>query len=217
MKFKLILVTVLAFGSIAHAQGFLSNLSVGAGFQGVFPGSTFTKSLAEANQPANTQATTKSLGIVIDGRYDFGSHSALDLSLTINRDSEIFYEGEGGALTRVQTNNAEMIASYVVRLPSTEKLKPYALIGGGMVRFSPNGTNYTTGDTTLPSTQMKPAFAYGFGTDFRLSDNFDLRLQYRGLIRSDPDFGLLNNANSPFGTGLKTHVAEPSLQVVYHF
>ncbi len=212
MKAKLLVITVLALGCMAHAQGFASNLSIGAGFEGIFPAATFNKSAAEISSTnATTQDTTKSVGAVADARYDFGHHSALDLSVTVNRNTELF-EGATQDLTRVQTNNAEIIGSYIFRLPSTEKVKPYALVGGGMVRFSPN-SNFTT---QTPSTQMKPTFAYGFGFDFKASAHWTVRAQIRDLIRGDPDFKLLSAAE-PFGTGLKTHVPEPAILLVYHF
>jgi opacity protein-like surface antigen len=212
LKLKLILITVLAFGSIAYAQGFKSNLSIGAGFEGIFPAATFTKSAAEASfYTANTQSTTNAVGAVADARYDFGRHSAVDFAFTVNRSSELFYNGGYQVLTRVQSNNFELIGTYIFRLPSNEHVKPYALFGGGIVRFSPNN-DFTTGGT--PSADMKPAFAYGFGTDFPMKQHWALRLQYRGLLRGDPDFKL---SSEPFGTGLKTNVAEPSVQLVYHF
>jgi opacity protein-like surface antigen len=214
LKLKLILIAVLAFGSMAHAQGFASHLSVGAGFEGIFPASTFTKSLAETNQNPNTQATTNSVGAVVDVRYDFGHHSAVDLALTLNRSTELFYWASQYNVSRIQSNNGEMIGSYIFRLPSKEFVKPYFLLGGGMVRFSPNNNSYNTG---VPSTDTKIAFAYGFGSDFKVSDHWGLRLQYRGLLRGDPDFKLLNNASNSFGTGVKAHVPEPSIQIVYHF
>ncbi len=105
MKLKLILVTVLALGSLAHAQGFLSNLSIGAGFQGIFPAATTTKGPSNLSGFPNTQSTSNSIGIVADGRYDFGRHSALDFSVTVNRNSEIFFNGETQNTDRVQTNN----------------------------------------------------------------------------------------------------------------
>jgi len=212
LKLKLLLITVLAFGSMAQAQGFISHFSVGAGLEGIFPGATYTKSVAETSgsTSASTQDTTQSVGVVVDARYEFGHHSALDFSFTLNRNSEI-YEDPTQALSHVQTNNGELIGSYIVRLPSNEKLKPYVLIGGGMVRFSPNN-NFTV-DNGTPSVETKPAFAYGFGTDFKLSERWAIRAQYRGLVRSDPDFKL----TGIFGTGLKTNVAEPSLAIVYHF
>lgn len=214
MKHKLILITVLALGSMAHAQGFLSNLSLGAGVQGVVPSSTFTRSLAEANSPnVGTQAASNSAAGVGDVRYDFGRHSAFDISVSVYRSSQYYYPSTQ-FLNWVQSNNVEFIGSYIIRLPSKERLKPYALIGGGMVRFSPNN-NFSTG--IAPSSQTKPAFAYGFGTDIKMSDHLALRLQYRGLVMSEPSFGLAENDPNGFGTGLKMHVVEPSLAVIYHF
>jgi opacity protein-like surface antigen len=212
LKLKLLLITVLALGGMAQAQGFLSNLSVGAGFEGIFPAATFTKSAAESSAGFNgsTQDTTKSVGVVADARYEFGHHSALDFSVTLNRNSEIFELPNAAGLDFVQTNNAEMIATYIVRLPSNEKLKPYVLVGGGLVRFSPNN-NFSTG--LIPSSETKPAFAYGFGTDLKLSERWALRLQYRGLVRGEPDFKLAGS----FGTGLKSNVSEPSMALVFHF
>jgi opacity protein-like surface antigen len=217
LKLKLVLITVLAFGSMAHAQGIVSNLSVGLGFEGIFPASTFTKALAESNAAENTQTTTTSVGAVADVRYDFGRHSAVGVALTLNRSTEIFFNSNGNSsLTRVKTNNGELIGTYIFRLPANERVKPYAMFGGGMVRFSPVNGGFTTGGT--PQTEMKPAFAYGFGTDLKVSDHFAVRLQYRGLLRADPDFKLSSSdLTNTFGTGLRTHVPEPSIQLVYHF
>ena len=211
MKAKLILITVLALGSVAHAQGFVSHISIGLGLQGIFPGSTFDKSTVLTSGLPSTQSTTNSVGAVGDLRFDFGHHSAFDIAVTVNRNSELFFNASNSLFTRVQTNNAEIIGTFVFRLPSNEHVKPYAMIGGGTVRFSPNSAFNTSG---VPAVDMKPAFAYGFGTDFPFGDHLALRLQYRGLVRSEPDFKL---AAEPFGTGLKTHVAEPSIQIVYHF
>ncbi len=213
MKAKLILITVMALGAMAQAQGFASHISLGVGLQGIFPASTFNND--EVNHTSSTQSTTNSVGAIGSLRVDFGHHSALDLSVTVNRNTERFWNsgsfGSGGFLTRVQTNNAEIIASYIFRLPSSDHVKPYALIGGGAVRFSPNDAFTTAG---VPQVDTKPAFAYGFGFDFPFGDHLALRLQYRGLVRSSPDFKL---SAEPFGTGLKTHVPEPSVLMVYHF
>ncbi len=215
MKLKLILVTVLAFGSMAHAQGIVSNLSIGVGFQGIFPSATFNKSQLAPTGFASTQASTNSVGATADARYDFGRHSAVGLAFTVNRASELFFNGSTQNNSHVQTNNAEFIGTYIFRLPSNERVKPYAMFGGGMVRFSPNN-NFSTGGT--PQVDTKAAFAYGFGTDFKVSERFSIRLQYRGLLRSDPDFKLTSSdPTATFGTSLRSHVAEPSIQVVYHF
>jgi opacity protein-like surface antigen len=157
---------------------------------------------------------------VVDARYDFGRHSAVGFAATVNRNSELFYNGASassqfGFLEHVQTNNLEMIGTYIFRLPSNERVKPYAMFGGGMVRFSPNN-DFNTG--AVPSTTTKAAFAYGFGTDLTLTGHWAIRLQYRGLVRPAPDFKLSStNVNETFGTSLRSHVPEPSIQLVYHF
>jgi opacity protein-like surface antigen len=217
LKLKLILVSVLAFGSLAHAQGFMSNLSIGVGLEGIFPAATFTRAVTVANFTAGgTQSTTNSVGIVVDARYDFGHHSALGVAGTINRNSEVFYNNDGQGIARIKTNDGEIIGSYIFRLPVNERVKPYAMFGGGMVLFSPVSGQFQS--TGTPQTEFKPAFSYGFGTDLKVSDHLAVRLQYRGLVRVEPDFKLTSSDPSVnFGTGLRTHVPEPSIQLVYHF
>lgn len=212
-KFTLI-IFVLALASMAHAQGALSNLSIGAGFQGIFPGATYDKTPYLAGSYPTSQGTSKSVGAIGDLRYDFGRHSAVGFAFTINRDTE-YFSNSYGTTYHVQSNNGEMIGTYIFRLPSTERFKPFAMVGGGMVRFAPNNDS-NTGNQPSPNT--KAAFAYGFGSDYRFSDHWGVRLQYRGLVRSEPDFKLATtDVQNTFGTNLKTHVAEPSIQVVYHF
>jgi opacity protein-like surface antigen len=212
LKLKLTLIAILfAFASMAYAQGPLSNLSIGVGLQGVFPAATFDKTSSNEGSPYPTvQSSSKSVGYTVDGRYNFGRHSALDLSVTWNRNTEYYGNSEGNVY-HVQTNNGEGIVSYIARLPSTERLKPFALVGGGLVRFSPND-DYSV-NAGSPQTTTKAAFAYGFGSDVRISDSWGIRMQYRGLLRSAPDFKI----PSIFGTGLKSHVVEPSIQLLYHF
>lgn len=215
MKFKLILVTILAFGAMAQAQGFMSNVSVGVGVEGIFPGSTFQRTTAENTfgGTSGTEGTSNSVGIVGDARYEFGRHSALGFSFTANRSTSVYNAvlSDFSSVTYVQSNNFEMIGNYIFRLPSTERFKPYALIGGGIVHFSPTNS-FDTGGT--PQGDSKAAFAYGFGSDFKMNDMWAIRVQYRGLLRTDPDFKL---SSLPFGTGLKANVPEPSVMLVYHF
>jgi opacity protein-like surface antigen len=108
-----------------------------------------------------------------------------------------------------------MIGSYIFRMPANEHVKPFAMFGGGMVRFSPNNDNNAAG---IPSAVTKPGFVYGFGSDFKFSDHWGFRLQYRGLVRTSPDYKLSSSdPTNTFGTGLKSNIAEPSIQLVYHF
>jgi len=214
LKLKLVFITVLALGCMAHAQGFMSNVSIGIGAEGIFPAATITKGTSNITGFPTTQSSTNAIGGVADARYDFGRHSAIEASFTVNRNSELFFNAYQ-TVYRVQTNNLEMIGNYIFRLPSNERVKPYALFGGGLVRFGPNNDFNTAG---TPGSQMKVAFDYGFGTDFKINDHWALRAQYRGLVRTSPDFKLTSSDPTVnFGTALKAHVPEPSLQLVYHF
>jgi len=217
LKRSLIFVTVLALGGLAQAQGFGSRISLAAGIEGIFPGSTFTREEANLSNGLNaaSQSTTNSVGGVGTVRFDFGEHSAFDFSVTFNRSSEvseIISGGSGQFPTRVQSNNIEFIGTYVYRLPSTERFHPYFLVGGGMVHFRPLDDGFTTAG--VPSSMTKGAFAYGFGADVMFGDSWGMRLQYRGLLRGQPDFGL---ESEPFGTQLNVNIPEPSVQVFYHF
>ncbi len=104
-----------------------------------------------------------------------------------------------------------MIGTYLFRLPSNEHVKPYAIFGGGMVRFSPN-SDYTTGITprrirSQPSpTDLEPTFRSIHTGPYACS----IVACFAAIL----DFKL---SSEPFGTGLKTHVPEPSIQLVYHF
>ena len=55
------------------------------------------------------------------------------------------------------------------------------------------------------STQSRPAFVYGGGSDYALSKGISLRLEYRGLVYLAPDMGF-----SSVSTGIVTHSAQPS-------
>jgi opacity protein-like surface antigen len=216
LRRTLILITVLALGGLAQAQGILSRLSIALGGEGIIPASTTIKDSNGLN--STTQTTKKSVGAIASARIDFGSHSAFDFSVTANRSSETsskIVSGVPALPNYIKSNNLEFIGSYVFRLPSTERFHPYFLVGGGMVRFSPIDNGFST--SVVPQSQTKGAFAYGFGADMNLNDSWGIRLQYRGLVRGAPDFGLLNSTVSPFGTGAQTHVIEPTIQVVYHF
>ena len=208
------IVVVVALAGMAQAQGVMSNVSIGVGLQGVFAGSTYTKSTLNLGEYPTTQSTTNSVGALVDARYDFGRHSALGLAFTLNRNTE-YFSNSYGTTYKVQTNNGEVIGTYIFRLPSNERVKPYAAFGGGLIRFNPNNNNNTG---TNPSSSTKMAFAYGFGTDLKFNDKWAIRLAYRGLVRTSPNFKVsTSDPTETFGTNLKTHVAEPSIQLVYHF
>jgi len=60
--------------------------------------------------------------------------------------------------------------------------------------------------------QTKPAFVYGGGLDWKLTNSISFRAEYRGLVYNQPDFGL-----SSLNSGAIAHTAQPSAGLVFRF
>jgi opacity protein-like surface antigen len=87
------------------------------------------------------------------------------------------------------------------------------LLGGGALVFNP--TNTLIGGNPQEQEglrQTRPAVLYGGGVDYHLISFLALRLQYRGLFYSPPDFWLPG-----LFTGGRGHLAEPVVGLVVRF
>jgi opacity protein-like surface antigen len=114
---------------------------------------------------------------------------------------------------RIPAHITEYTGSFVVTPFRHGKWEPFFLVGAGVLRFDPQSVIINGTPTTVALfRQTKPTFSYGFGTDYRIRGPLGLRVQYRGLFYSPPDFkigGLLTEG--------KGHLAEPSIGVVFKF
>lgn len=114
---------------------------------------------------------------------------------------------------RIPTNITEYTGSVVVTPFRHGKWEPFFLVGAGILRFNPQSVIINGTPTAVALFQQtKPAFSYGFGTDYRIRGPLGLRVQYRGLFYSPPDFKI-----SGLVTEGKGHLAEPSIGVVFKF
>jgi opacity protein-like surface antigen len=69
------------------------------------------------------------------------------------------------------------------------KFSPYVLAGGGdSMIFHPTGNIGTF--VLVVGTQAKGTFLYGGGADYALTTHFSLRVEYRGFVYKDSDFGV---------------------------
>jgi hypothetical protein len=96
---------------------------------------------------------------------------------------------------------------------SIRNLHPFVLVGGGVLVFGPSNTFINGTGTAIGAVrQIQPAILYGAGVDYPFLDRFALRLQYRGLFYQPPNFkvGFLTLSGH-------THLAEPSIGVVFNF
>jgi opacity protein-like surface antigen len=95
----------------------------------------------------------------------------------------------------------------------TKRFKPFLLVGGGVLVFNPDNTLIAGSPQSLEGVrQTRPAVLYGGGVDYHLISMFALRLQYRGLFYSPPDFQLPG-----LFTGGRGHFAEPTVGIVARF
>lgn len=139
--------------------------------------------------------------------HSFATHSAVQLNYGF-LEHQNFGLSDGSALA--QANAHELTAAYMLKLPRG-KFVPFFTVGGGALIFSPN-SNYFLSSTDTPSTQAKAAFLYGAGFDYNVSKNIAFRMQYRGLTFKTPDLSTVD-----LNTGTTSHIAEPSVGVVFHF
>jgi hypothetical protein len=130
------------------------------------------------------------------------------------------------------TNISEYSFAYMFTPFHKGRFEPFLLAGVGPLRFSPRSTwvdlpplpgnipdNIQVNLHAAKQTQL--AFLYGFGLDYRLPrfTQFAVRMQYRGFLYKAPDFKIDASSGSSvsFFTGARSHIAEPSVGLVFRF
>jgi opacity protein-like surface antigen len=102
--------------------------------------------------------------------------------------------------------NAHEVAGAWVPSVAIANLRPFAVLGGGLVFDVPSSGQASTSTTT------KAVFVYGAGLDWGLLPHLGLRFQYRGNLYSAPDVTKLYTS-----TGVFTHTAEPMIGAYFRF
>ena len=179
--------------SLAFAQEMKHEVTVqGSGF--------FTK---ETTGGAITHNPTNSAGFMVGFRYN------LNRWLGIEGDYDYFSNSQkyssSSASSVVQTNVHALTSVAVVKIPTSFKLQPYVLAGGGIMVFDPRNTNGVDSQTT-------GTFVYGGGADYSLTKHFAARAQYRGFVYKTPDFSVASLRTDKY-----THSAVPSAGLVFKF
>lgn len=187
----------LVLSMTAVAQETRSELSLeGTGF--------FTKS---SNGNGIENQATETEGLLVGYRYNINRWLAAEANYGYDRNTQLYF---GSAPARIQTNIHQITGSAVVKLPSFARLQPFVLAGGGALVFDPTGN---AGGFFAGATQeTKGAFLYGGGVDYRLTNHFAVRAEYRGLVYKAPSFNLVN-----LNTDSWTHIAQPSAGIVFSF
>ncbi len=182
----------------ATAQEAKSQIGVqGAGF--------FTSSL---NANGTEYSATESAGVIGTYRRHLNHWISVEAGYGYSRNTQKY--GVSSEAFRIQTGINQLTAAFVFGLPSTARIKPYFLMGGGGMVFTPSGNEENS--LSGAQTQTKGAFMYGLGVDYGISKRLSLRAEYRGLVYGTPTFGF-----GALTTDSITQTAEPSVGVAYRF
>jgi opacity protein-like surface antigen len=196
--------SLLSISAIAvHAQ-----IGVDVGLSGA---GVFTKTTNSSTSGISDSAT-KSAAVIGTIGYHFKPRHGVQLNFGHTKNSQIFSVPPD--TYRVMTGITEFTGAYVFTPFPDAKWEPFLLAGGGGLRFSVGKTYIDTIQGSFGTTgQTSLAFLYGAGVDYRIFSHLGLRLQYRGLVFRNPDFGV----PSRFYTGAKSHMAEPAIGIVVKF
>ena len=156
-----------------------------------------------------SQHSTDTGGLLTGYRFYFNHWLGADASYGYTRNTQNNTTADGAF--NVHSNIHQTTGALVLGAPvSSARLRPYGLVGGGVLTFDPSGD--IGGFVSGASTQSKAAFLYGGGVDFKLSKLISLRAEYRGLVYKRPDFDV-----SSLNSDATTHTAQPSAGIVFHF
>lgn len=166
-------------------------------------------------------SATESGGFLAGYRYHLNSWFALQGDYAFTRNTQNFFDpltlGAG-----VQTNIHELTGAAVITANGNGRIRPYVLAGGGELFFRPTNSpgNVLLGianNLGFSSNQSKPAFLYGGGVDIGLTRFLALRGEYRGLVFNAPGFQIPNLDLLGLGSSGLTHMAQPSIGLVWRF
>ncbi|HUK23398.1 MAG TPA: outer membrane beta-barrel protein [Terriglobales bacterium] len=177
---------------------------------GVSAGAVFTHAV-EGN--GIRQSATNSGMYLLSMRRRLGSGFGVDFNYGRTKNSQE-YENPSAAY-RIQDQITEVTGNVVFSPFSTARLETFILGGGGVLFFSPNSVQINQNLVSIQTArQGRGVILYGAGVDYHLISRFSLRLQYRGLFYSPPDFKV---QVTPLFTGARGHMAEPSVGIVFRF
>lgn len=173
-------------------------------------GAAFSKTASNAFDGV-TVSPTNAGTILGTFRFRFNRTHGIELNVGRTNNSQVYVLGANDY--RVQTTITEYSGAYVISPFHFQKLEPFVLAGGGALRFDPSN-QFINGNASAfgAARQTSMAFLYGGGVDYRVWKRIGLRLQYRGLIYKEPTFHV-----TQFFTGVRGHMAEPSVGIVFNF
>ena len=193
-------VCLLAAVSMAAAQEGRADVAIGGT-------ALFTK---DTSGNGVDQAVTNSGGLLGSFRFRVRRNDTIELNYGYTRNSQIYTNSTAFSFQEQQANVHELTAAYVYQVNRKAKLNPFVLGGGGLLLFHP--MTASTHSLVDPQSDTEGTILVGLGANYRLTDAFGVRVQFRGLMYKSPDFGV--NAAS---TGAWAITGEPSIGLTFRF
>jgi len=203
MRHTAVLLTVI-FLILASGIASAQQTDVSFNALGTFTNSVTGKGLNET--------ATKSGGALLSFRYFPHQHNGIEVNYAYTKNSQVYTSLSGVPVTRVQSSINEFTGAYVYHV-TRGPVQPFGLVGAGFLSFSPTDSAIKAADPLI-SRQIKPAFLYGAGLDFRATKNLAVRAQYRGFIYQAPDFF---GEKFALHTGAAIRMGEGAVGLVYRF
>ena len=175
--------------------------SVGLSVYGAFNGTTTNNGVQES--PAN------SAGGLFELRHISNPLMGYEVTYAYNRANEAY---------RCTTSSCPVVTPAFVSanaheitvdwIPSIHigSLRPFGVLGGGLLLNQPAGGQTNTSSST------RGVYVFGAGLDWGLLPHLGLRLQYRGSLYKSPDLSKLYTSTDAF-----THTARPMAGLYFSF
>jgi opacity protein-like surface antigen len=181
---------------VAQAQ-----TDVALSLYGAFSGTT--------NANGTVQSPANSAGGLVELRHIKNPLVGYEVTYSYNRANQR-YQCSGISCTTIDpitvSANAHQVTGDWVASLHLANLRPFALVGVGVLFNQPTGNQFGTNSDT------KAVFQYGAGLDWGLIPHLGLRFQYRGNLYKAPDLSELFTSTDAF-----TRTSEPMIGAYFRF
>jgi opacity protein-like surface antigen len=165
----------------------------------------FTK---DSQKNGISQHSTDSGGLLVGYRVHISKWFAAEADYGYTRNTQQNLTNTGKF--NIQSDIHQATGALVVTIPSRTRLRPYALAGAGALIFEPTGNS--GGFVMGAERQARPAFVYGGGLEYKISNHMLFRAESRGLIYKRPDFSIQSIDSDKY-----SHTLQPSAGIVIRF
>jgi hypothetical protein len=190
----LFLIQGILYGNRALAQ-IPQNMDASVNVFGQSTGSTSGNGVSDS--------PNESMGGLASFRQSFKPWLGYEVNYSYTRFSERY----SNLPYTVQNNLHEATGAYLAQAPKVFVLQPFVAAGGGWLVYLPTATG-----GQRYNQQFRPAFLYEAGVNYAVNRYFGLRVEYRGLVNTTPNF------NQPdLTTGAKRQTSELAAGFYIHF